>query len=235
MKTPLDSGELLTLDVVASTQDTLSEALRFGSGVTAVLAQHQTQGRGRFERPWHSEAGDSLTLSLAFPAYADHPKPWFIGMAVAAAAAAALHCRVQWPNDLVLDGKKLGGILSEMMLDAEGRRVPVVGVGVNLNQKRFPDDIADKATSLALHRDATYDAARVAQQIIERISLLPEPDSWENLRSVWMLFDSTPGKKYLLPNGDKAVALGIGPDGELICAVDGETTTVMVADAIFGA
>jgi hypothetical protein len=49
-----------------------------------------------------------------------------------------------------------------------------------------------------------------------------------------MLFDATPGKKYKLSSGEEAIAIGIGPDGELICSVDGETQTVLAADAIFG-
>ncbi len=155
-------------------------------------------------------------------------------MSVAVAVAAAIHAKVQWPNDLVLDGKKVGGVLSEVVTSPDGQQIVVVGVGVNLNQTEFPEDLADKATSLKLHRDSNYDALRLADQILERITLLPEPHSWTILNPVWMVFDATPGKKYMLASGEEAIALGIGPEGELICSVDGETTNVLAADAMFG-
>ncbi len=235
MHSPLDSGSLVDLVEVTSTQDVLAQAMAAGTPTTAVRAEFQTQGRGRFDRKWISAPGESLCLSLAFPAYADHEKPWLIGMAVAAAVAAAVHARVQWPNDITLDGKKLGGILTEIVTDPAGRRIAVVGIGLNLNQSQFPADLAERATSLAIHRSSVYDPKRITDQIIERIKLLPEPLTWDDLRPVWMLFDATPGKKFLLADESQAIGIGIGPEGELICAVDGETTTVLAADAVFGA
>lgn len=229
MRSPLADGSLKILEEVGSTQDVLAEHLRADDGVLAVLARHQTAGRGRLQRPWVSSPGDALNLSLGFTSYRHHPQPWLIGMAVAAAVAAAAHARLHWPNDLILDGKKVGGILTEII---DG--VPVVGVGLNLNQTSFPAELADRAISLAMHRKSQYDPERIAAAIFERIDLLPEPDSWEAIHSVWMLFDSTPGKRYLLPNGSEAIAIGIGPEGELIASVDGETTNVLAADALFG-
>ena len=228
MRSPLADGKLEILSEVASTQDLLAEHLRAGNGITAILAKHQTAGRGRLQRQWLSTPGDSLNLSLAFHAYKDHPQPWLVGMAVAAAVAAAIHVRLQWPNDLILDNKKVGGILTEII---DG--VPVVGIGVNLNQAAFTGALESKAISLAMHRKSQYDPERIANLIFERIELLPEPESWDALHSVWMLFDSTPGKRYLQPDGSEAVAIGIGSDGELIASVDGETTSVLAADALF--
>lgn len=228
MRSPLADGKLEILAEVTSTQDLLADHLRRADGITAVLAKHQTAGRGRLQRQWLSTPGDSLNLSLAFPAYKDHPQPWLVGMAVAAAVAAAIHVRLQWPNDLILDNKKVGGILTEII---EG--VPVVGIGINLNQEAFAGDLESKAISLAMHRKSQYDPERIANLILERIDLLPEPDSWDALHSVWMLFDSTPGKRYIQSDGTEAVAIGIGSDGELIASVDGETTSVLAADALF--
>jgi len=234
MKAPISPGQWSVLEETPSTQDVVADSLRSGVGSLAVLSQHQTAGRGRFDRVWVSPQGEALTFSMAFTEYPNHPRPWVIGMSVAVAVAAAIHAKVQWPNDLVLDGKKVGGVLSEVIKGADGNQVVVVGVGVNLNQTKFPEDLAERATSLKLHRDSDYDALRLADQILERINLLPEPHSWASLSPVWMVFDATPGKKYMLANGDEAIALGIGPEGELICSVDGETTNVLAADAMFG-
>ena len=234
MKSPLDSGEFREFESVASTQEIAADYLKRGETVGVVIASHQTKGRGRFDREWISEKDTSLTMSLIFRDYADHPKPHLIGMGVAVAAAGAIHAVLQWPNDLVLGHHKAGGILTELLPDQDGRLVPVVGVGINLNQKTFPDAIKATATSVHLYHGGLYEPTAIAQTIIQRLAPLPEPSSWAELSPIWHLFDHTPGKKYKLLDSKEATALGIGPEGQLICSVDGETTTVLAADAILG-
>ncbi len=234
MKSPLDLGIWDKYDEVESTQTIAAQRLANGDPVGAVFAGHQTQGKGRFDRQWHSEVGQSLTMSLIFRDYANHPAPHLVGMAVACAVAGAIHCELQWPNDLVFADKKIGGILTELLPDEKGRKVPVVGIGLNLNQKKFPEEIRDRATSLAMYRGGSYDPEEIAKKIVARLPLLPEPDSWADLQPVWMLFDHTPGKSYKLLDGSEGIAIGVGPEGRLICAVDGESTSVLAADAIFG-
>ena len=235
MKSPVATGEWREFDTVASTQEIAADFLKQGENVGAVLARHQTHGHGRFGREWISGRDDSLTMSLIFRDYPDHPKPYLIGMSVAVAAAGAIHAVLQWPNDLVLGHHKAGGILTELMPDQDGRLIPVVGVGINLNQKSFPEEIRERATSVHLYHGGTYEPEAVAQSIIQRLGPLPEPSSWAELSPIWHLFDHTPGKKYTLQDGREATALGIGPEGQLICSAAGETTSVLAADAIFGA
>lgn len=235
MKSPLDGGQSWeVLDAVESTQTVAAQRLREGAEVGVVFAHDQTAGRGRFDRVWLSRRGDSLTFSLIFRAYADHPRPYLIGMSVAAAVAGAIHCQLRWPNDLVEGDRKIGGILTELLPDAEGRRVPVVGVGINLNQTEFPPEIADRATSLRLVREGVYDPRTIGESILRRLALLPDPDKWADLWPVWELFDATPGKAYRLPSGEDAIALGIGSDGQLMASVDGESRAIMAAEALFG-
>jgi len=231
----LPSGDKKTIEETRSTQDDLVGAVAAGNFSTGVLiASHQTAGRGRFDRKWESGPNDSLTMSLVMDGYADHPRPWLVGMAVSLAAASALHTQIQWPNDLVIRKKKCGGVLTEISVAPDGRRIPVVGIGVNLNQSAMPEGLEGRATSIGIERDHECDPAQVAELILSAIEEMPEPDSWDALRPIWMLFDDTQGKQFHLVSGEPAVALGIGPDGELICSVDGETTSVMAAEAIFG-
>jgi BirA family biotin operon repressor/biotin-[acetyl-CoA-carboxylase] ligase len=218
---------------VLSTQDLAANEVKEGQG-GVFFASHQTLGRGRFGREWVSAGGDSLSMSMAFTAYADHPRPYLVGMTVAVAAAAVLHCELAWPNDLIAGGRKLGGILTEMVSDDQGRRIPVVGIGINLNQTQFPPEIAEIAESLARYSGGSYVPLKIAEAIVERLALMPEPDHWSDLAPVWNLFDHTPGKRYQIAEGVEATALGIGPEGQLMCSVNGETTSVMAADAIFG-
>jgi BirA family transcriptional regulator, biotin operon repressor / biotin---[acetyl-CoA-carboxylase] ligase len=236
MHAPTDGGyEWVSLEEAESTQTVAAEFVRAGARVGVVFAAEQTAGRGRFGRPWASVRGDSLTFSLVFHNYADHPRPYLIGMSVAAAAAGTLHSQLRWPNDLVEGGRKVGGILTELILDSHGRRIPVVGVGINLNQSEFPVELEDIATSIAQVRGGLYDPETIGRRILKRLMTLPEPATWSDLAPIWGLFDATPGKKFQLPSGEVAVALGVGSEGQLLCSVDGETRSVLAADAIFGA
>jgi BirA family biotin operon repressor/biotin-[acetyl-CoA-carboxylase] ligase len=167
-------------------------------------------------------------------AYADHPKPWLVGMAVGLGVARALECQIRWPNDVVSRGKKIGGILTEMFEDAKGRRVPVVGIGVNVNQPNFPDEIAVFATSVYLEYGDEPEPVEVARAIIQSVRSLHEPTSWSVLSELWQERDDTPGKLYRSPTGEDAVAVGVGPEGELIATVDGKMKTFLAAEALFG-
>lgn len=234
MKSPLDLAVWDGYEQVESTQTIAAEHVRNGAPVGVVFANHQNGGRGRFDRLWHSDKGDSLTMSIIMTDYADFAAPHLLGMATACAAASVLHCELQWPNDLVFGDRKVGGILTELVPDSQGRRIPVIGVGVNLNQKAFPEEIADRATSVAMYRGGNYSAEEIGRAILNRFPRLPEPVSWADLRPIWMLFDHTPGKSYRFLDGKEGTAIGVGPDGQLFCAIDGETHSVLAADAIFG-
>ena len=175
-----------------------------------------------------------MTMSLVYRAYARHPSPWLIGMAVAVAVASAIDGQLQWPNDVVLDGKKVGGILTELLPSAGDERVPVVGVGVNVNQEEMPPELVGKATSLLIETGRKQGVRDVAKSIIGRIDDLPEPDSWESIEPLWAVFDATPGMSYLLATGESAEAICVGAEGQLVCLVNGVERTVMAAEAIFG-
>ena len=222
------------LDQVDSTQHLASQALAHGERVGAIVASHQTAGRGRFGRVWFSRPGESLAMSLILRDYADHPKPYLIGMSVGLAVAGAVHVQVRWPNDVVIGNRKVGGVLTELIRDPQGRNVPIVGIGVNLNQESFPDEIAETAISLHQAHGATYDPQEVAKAIVRRIELLPEPESWQSIQTVWELFDKTAGKRYRIPSGEEGIAVGVGSDGQLICSVHGESQSVLAAEALFG-
>jgi BirA family biotin operon repressor/biotin-[acetyl-CoA-carboxylase] ligase len=235
MKSPTAGGEQWAeIDRVDTTQALAAEYLRHNEPFGVVFAHEQTAGKGRLGRTWLSKDGDSLTFTLIFRAYADHPKPYLVGMAAALAAAGVLHCQIRWPNDLVIGTLKVGGILTELLPDSQGRLVPVVGIGINLNQASFPPEIEASATSLSQSRGGHYEPQLIAHRIVERLAILPEPTSWSDLAPIWDLFDFTPGKKYKLPSGEEAIALGIGSEGQLLCSVDGESRAVLAAEALFG-
>jgi BirA family transcriptional regulator, biotin operon repressor / biotin---[acetyl-CoA-carboxylase] ligase len=128
-----------------STSDVLLErmALNPPSG-SVVVCENQTAGRGRRGRSWLSSPGDSLTFSLLWRFPAGMPPPVGLSLAVGVAAARALEdmgaagIALKWPNDILADGAKLGGILIETVSVA-GRHSAVIGIGLNV---RLPDEIA---------------------------------------------------------------------------------------------
>ena len=229
----LHAGEFSVYPSVASTQDVARERLEVGETPLVIFSHHQEKGRGRFGREWHSGFGDSLTMSVVLSNYADHPKPWLIGMSAAIGVAGAIHAQVQWPNDLVVGGKKVGGILTELVECSLGK-VPVVGIGVNLNQELFPSEIAERATSLWLCTGHPWDAEELGRTIVRRLADAPEPLEWGDLEQAWRLFDATEGKNFRMVGGEMGTAIGVGPDGTLLVSVDGETRSVMAAEGFFG-
>jgi BirA family biotin operon repressor/biotin-[acetyl-CoA-carboxylase] ligase len=149
-------GGVHLLDQVSSTND---YALHLASRhtTTVVVARRQTKGRGRFRRSWYSD-DDSLTASLLLHTNVpDFPQPSFLthlaGLALGRAidAVAELTVYVSWPNDIVCNGKKLAGILCEQ----RGHAV-AVGVGLNVNQERFPQELPD-AGSLRMATGQSWD------------------------------------------------------------------------------
>ena len=118
------------------------------------MAEEQTAGRGRAGRTWHSEKGTGLYVSILLrPRLAPAQAPLLTMLAGISAQAAVealtgLVPELKWPNDLLLEGKKLGGILTEMHAEPTAVRFVVVGIGINTNQQKFPSELAAIATSL---------------------------------------------------------------------------------------
>jgi BirA family biotin operon repressor/biotin-[acetyl-CoA-carboxylase] ligase len=149
------------LESVSSTNDAARAlALRGAENGTAVLAREQTRGRGTKGRTWHSPAGLGLYVSFVLrgpgggPVPAPHLVPLAAGLAASDAVleSAAVATVLKWPNDVVLEGRKLGGILSEGVAGAAGGDFVVVGIGLNLNHEAsdFPVEIRAASTSLKL-------------------------------------------------------------------------------------
>jgi BirA family biotin operon repressor/biotin-[acetyl-CoA-carboxylase] ligase len=124
------------VDETGSTNSDLLAAAAAGAPDRSVLAaRHQTAGRGRLDRRWEAPAGANLLVSLLFTEVPDHPHELTQRVALAAAIAAervaGVRPALKWPNDLLVDGAKLAGVLAQAAANL-GRRVVVVGIGVNV-------------------------------------------------------------------------------------------------------
>ena len=149
---------LLVLDEVDSTNDEAARQLGAGRAAPfAVLARRQTRGRGRFGRTWHSGDRGNLYASFAFrPRVApDRMQTFTLWMGVNLCELVAnftgLAPGLKWPNDIVFDGRKAGGMLTEARVDADQIRDLVFGLGLNVNggSADWPGDLPRRAAALA--------------------------------------------------------------------------------------
>ncbi len=132
---------------------------------TLVITPNQTAGRGQRTTSWVSEPGQNLTFSLALkPRFLQAQQQFLLSQAVAVALYDCLQSlihgliRVKWPNDILLNGKKVCGILIENQLAGSQLETSVVGIGLNVNQQHFP---IPTATSLAAEAGQEFDLQRV--------------------------------------------------------------------------
>jgi BirA family biotin operon repressor/biotin-[acetyl-CoA-carboxylase] ligase len=154
------AGHVRHFASVGSTNALGLEAAQGGARVGVYVADEQTAGRGRGGHGWHSAVGDGLYVSALvappIPITMAAMLPLATGIAARAAIAdaAGLAADIRWPNDLLLNGRKCGGILVETAsvagYEVEGAmlRYAVIGVGINVNHQSFPEEIASLATSL---------------------------------------------------------------------------------------
>lgn len=123
---------------------------------TLVVAKQQSAGRGRRGRSWDSPEGDSIYMTLLLrPDCAPNEAPMLTLVMAYSVAKAIKDCgidgvQIKWPNDLVMNGKKICGILTEMSTEIDYINHVVIGVGINVNMEHFPEEISRTATSLRI-------------------------------------------------------------------------------------
>ncbi len=157
LNTKFIGRNLKVLDTVDSTNDYLKKLAEDGAEAgIVVLAREQTAGKGRLGREWVSTKDNGIALSLLLrpelaPGEISSITP-LSGLAMCRAINdfCMLDSRIKWPNDIIVGKKKLVGILTEMAAEADRVKYTVTGIGINVKQSVFPDDISHKATSIML-------------------------------------------------------------------------------------
>ncbi len=147
---------------------------------TVVLAESQTAGRGRLGRSWHSELESGLYLSMVLkPVISPSLAPLFtLGCAVALHHAVQrvtrLEPNIKWPNDLLVGGRKVAGILAEIQAEVDRIHYLVLGAGLNVNHTVFPEDIRERATSLRLVSGHPHSRLEILIDFLEQLEALLE-------------------------------------------------------------
>ncbi len=142
---------------------------------TVYVADEQTHGRGRGAHDWHSAAGSGLYVSILLrPKIAPADILWLslaAGLAVQAAVrdVTSLAPDIRWPNDLLLSGRKMGGILTELNAEVTRVRHAVIGIGLNVHQPSFPAELAPLATSLKIETGQDWSRQDLLLALLRRL------------------------------------------------------------------
>lgn len=246
------------VEETASTNADMVEILRTQDSTqdrrpAVLVADHQTAGRGRLDRTWESPRGSSLLMSIGLPVGGIDPqrRPLVNAAVALAAVDAAPDLRVKWPNDLVAPGAgtdgadlKVGGILAELHEDLGGLGdCIVVGVGLNLNWGRMPEELAATATSLDILL-----GGEVATEVIAADLLVALDSRWlpllgraaetvDELLDAYRSRSATLGRavRIELADGEELVGTAVDLDasgGLVVEAADGALRTVTVGDMV---
>jgi BirA family biotin operon repressor/biotin-[acetyl-CoA-carboxylase] ligase len=196
-----------------------------------IVADHQTQGRGSRGRTWSSPAGTDLYLSVVLRADAAlvsvAPLTLAVGVAVAEAIGARLptaaRVEVKWPNDVLVDGRKIAGILVECSSLGERALPLVVGIGINVNRLAFPPDLDFPATSVALAAGVPLERAVLLAELLGRIELWVERFAAQGVGPVVVALNPRLAMRdsAALCDGRLGIVRGISPRGGLLFETDG--------------
>ncbi len=208
---------------------------------TLVLAENQTAGKGRRGRFWESPEGTGIWMSLLLRPDFEPVHASMLTLLAAMAVvkgirqATGLSCQIKWPNDIVLNGKKICGILTEMSTEEDCIRYVVVGIGINANLEGFPEELKEKGTSLLLESGKPVRRAKLAAAVLsvwedyyeEFLKTLDFSSLMEEYNE--HLVNRDRQVTVLAPGGAwQGISMGINREGELLVRrTDGTVEAVM--------
>jgi BirA family biotin operon repressor/biotin-[acetyl-CoA-carboxylase] ligase len=229
-------------DEVASTNTLAMELAQQGAeDGTVVIAESQSGGKGRLGRSWLSPRGNLYLSVVLRPAVPVHKAPLITLMgAVAVASALRKHvgidAGIKWPNDILVDGRKIAGLLTEMSAEPDRIRHIVLGIGVNVNMdlRELPADVRKASTTAAVATGKTIDRTGLLKE------LLAELDQWykrflkneAGVLTAWREMNVTLGNRVTVSGSGsrlEGVARSIDADGRLILKMDDGTLRPVAA------
>jgi BirA family biotin operon repressor/biotin-[acetyl-CoA-carboxylase] ligase len=232
---------------VISTQTVATAHVSAGERrVDAVQADFQTEGRGRWGKHWESRECENLLITYLLWDIPVPEPPWELGLIMALAICEVVEERLvelgletypklRWPNDILIEDKKVAGLLLELPEAPTQGKVPIIGVGLNVNQTIFTPPLNDSATSIKRLSNSDSSISEFASNIWDRYHrlhplLINNPIS---LATLWRTRDATKGKLYRSPDGRSGIAQGIREDGYLVISwPDGSESALLAADAV---
>ncbi len=238
---------VVSREVVDSTNNLAKKLAEEGAEHgTLVVSEQQTGGKGRRGRSWVSPPGTGIWMTYILRPSISPTKASMLTIVAAMAVLDAVtgelerlgkncECGIKWPNDIVLNGRKVVGILTEMSAEPELVNYVVVGIGINVNTTDFPDDIKDTASSIYRETGARLSRSRVIAGITKALvgyyGIFMETGDLSGLVQEYnkMLINAGRQVRIMEPGNERVgTAIGIGSDGELIVTLeDGRQEKVM--------
>lgn len=153
LHTKILGKKIIHFDTIDSTNDYAKKIGNEESEGTVIISEEQTKGRGRLGRNWHSNLSEGIWMSIILKPNIVPYKAPFITLIAGASIVEALHklgvnAKIKWPNDIILNEKKICGILTELSAEIERINHIVLGIGINVKTMEFSQEICDVATSL---------------------------------------------------------------------------------------
>lgn len=174
--------KIVSVEETTSTNDMAKKCVRDGyKGTALFVSELQTAGRGRLGRSWSSPSGTGIWMSYLIAGISDgieniSVNTLITGLAVAEAlneyaaeTGNVLPCRIKWPNDIVVGGRKICGILCEFITEGTGGSL-IIGIGINTGQQSFPGELADKGTSYYIETGSLPQREMIINKIIEKLA-----------------------------------------------------------------
>lgn len=214
----LIGNKLYYFDTVGSTNEYARGLLAKGVPEgTAVLADVQTEGKGRFGKQWYSPEGGLWMSVVLRPS-----TPALISIVAAVAVCEALHINgvlpgIKWPNDIILNGKKIAGILVEIIDEWV-----IVGIGLNLNIRTFPGELADTASSVFLETKRHFEKKMIYDHLCKHLDdcyLMLQNNKGSELLTKWRHYTILLGQMVTIEMGETMIqgkVIDISNDGALV-------------------
>lgn len=235
-------------DSLSSTQDKAREWAQRGAPHGAlVLTEEQTAGRGRFGRPWHSPKGLGVWMSLVLRPPGSLAEPFHLTLLIAVALCRTVRkltgadAGIKWPNDLLIDGRKVSGILVEATPrypEGDQAYVAGIGIGVNLEQSDYPVELRDKAISLRLAKGDLVDRHELISLLLKQVEELYElylREGFSPVISLWEAHSVTLGQEIAVHNsgGDlTGTAVRLDETGALVVRLEDGTLSKLFSGDI---
>lgn len=209
---------------------------------TVVITEFQSHGRGRHGRPWNARPGENLLFSVVLrPTLARASAGLLTFFAAVSVARGIEHVcgkplEYKWPNDLLFHGRKTCGILLENSMDGENVDYSVVGVGVNVNQREFGNDLDGRATSLALELGRPVDRVKLFSAIMasmEHAYRDVRNGQFSDLLKEWNAHCTMFGNQVTVAQNNERItgkAVGLHTDGGLILETAAGIRTIYAGD-----
>ncbi|WP_342541232.1 biotin--[acetyl-CoA-carboxylase] ligase [Heyndrickxia sp. FSL K6-6286] len=230
LKTSKLGSMIQYLDTIDSTQKVAHQLAQEGCPEgTIVVAEEQTNGRGRLTRHWHSPKFTGIWMSIVLrPKLPPFKAPQFTLITAVAVVQAIeqlfdLQPEIKWPNDILIKGKKVTGILTELQADSDKIHSIIIGIGINVNQTRedFPEELHSVATSIAIENGGKLSRSILIQQILanlEKYYQIYLDKGFAPLKLLWESYAISIGKDIIARTVNEVIAgkaIGISDEGVL--------------------